>query len=96
MNRRAESTRLTELRAKTDRQLVALIDHRLDAGLKVARTSLEAEARKAYTEVRALWPWVHHLTFAERRRLESKLDDLHQLLNQSAVHAAVRLQTACS
>jgi len=110
MKSRPEFTKLVELRSKTDRQLVRFIHSRLDAGLYYVRlaadpdsdvhwTSGEAyhtSAAKAYAEVRGLMPWVGEMTKAERRRLESKWEDLRELLEGSTIHAAMRVQTACS
>jgi hypothetical protein len=61
-------SKLAQLRAKTDRQLVTLIRTRLDHGLASC-----AEAERAYSEVLVLLPTVRDVTDAERRRLESKL-----------------------
>ena len=110
MNSRPEVTKLIELRSKTDRQLVAFINSRLDVGLTYARLltgtgpdsnwasveSLHAGAIRAYDEVRALLPWVNDVTKAERRRLELKLEQLRELLDESTIHAGMRFQTACS
>jgi hypothetical protein len=110
MNSRPEFTRLLELRSKTDRQLVALITSRLDAGLNYARLvtstgpdvsgasveAFQAHAVKAYDEVSALLPWVSDVTRADRQRLESKLEQLRELLDESTIHAGMRLATACS
>ena len=110
MNSRPEFTKLIELRSKTDRQLVAIITSRLDVGLHYARLvpdpgsdsnwasaeAFQASAEKAYDEVRALLPWVYDVTRAERRRLESKLEQLRELLDESTIHAGMRVQTACS
>jgi hypothetical protein len=106
---RPELTRLAELRSKTDRQLARLIDDRLDEGLRYARLladpdsdlhwisteSFPANARKAYAEARSLLPWVR-VAGTERRRLESKLEDLRELLDESTIRAEMRVQTACS
>ena len=110
MNSRPECTKLIELRSKTDRQLVAFITSRLDVGLTYARLvadlgsdnnwasaeAFQASAVKAYDEVRALLPWIDDVTRAERRRLESKLEQLRELLDESTIHAGMRVQTACS
>ena len=96
MSRKAK---LAELRARTDRQLVALIRRNLDSGLACARFSagqICAEAERAYAEVLVLLPTVHDVTQAERRRLESKLVRLRTLLDQRPVHAMARVQAACS
>jgi hypothetical protein len=109
MNSRPEFTKLIELRSKTDRQLVVFITSRLDAGLTYARMvvdpgsdsnwasaeAFQSNAIKAYEEVRALLPWVS-VTQAERRRLELKMEQLRDLLNESTIHAGMRVQTACS
>jgi len=109
---RPELTKLAELRSKTDRQLARFINGRLDQGLNYARllahpdsdldwtnwTSTEsfpANARKAYAEARSLLPWVN-VAGTERRRLESKLEDLRELLDESTIRAEMRVQTACS
>jgi hypothetical protein len=110
MNNRPEATKFLELRSKTDRQLVQFIHNRLDVGLNHARIladpgtdfnwtsvdSIQASARKSYEEVCALLPWVGGVTWTERRRLESKLEDLRELLDESTIHAGMRVLTACS
>jgi hypothetical protein len=82
--------KLAELRAKTDRQLVILIRSTLDEGLRS-----RGEAERAYSEVRALLPAVRDVTEAERRRLESKLVRLRELLRARPSHAVARVQAAC-
>jgi hypothetical protein len=94
MNTRQESTKLAELRSKTDRQLVALISSRLDAGLNSAPVAVDAQ--NVYDEVSALMPCVNGLTRVERRRLESKFEQLRDLLHESNPHAGMRVQAACS
>jgi hypothetical protein len=91
-------SKLAELRAKTDRQLVILLRSRLDDGLRSARASAaeaRAEAERAYSEAIVLLPTVRHATEAERRPLESKLTRLRELLHTHPVHAARRMQAAC-
>jgi len=82
--------KLAELRAKTDRQLVILMRSRLDDGLRS-----RAEAERAYSEVRVLLPTVRDVTEAERRRLESKLVRLRELLRTRPAYAVARVQAAC-
>ena len=84
------NSKLAELRAKTDRQLVILMRSRLDDGLRS-----RAEAESAYAEVLALLATVRDATEAERRPLESKLARLRELLQARPVHAAARTQAAC-
>jgi hypothetical protein len=73
-------SKLAELRAKTDRQLVILIRIALDDG----RASGVA-AERAYAEARALLPTVRDLAEAERSRLESKLARLRGFLEERPV-----------
>jgi hypothetical protein len=110
MDSRPEFTKLLELRSKTDRQLLALITSRLDFGLTYARLVLDpgsdsnwasaeafrASAVRAYEEVRGLLPWLSDVTKAERGRLELKLEQLRELLDESTIHAGMRVQAACS
>ena len=76
------NSKLAQLRAKTDRQLVTLIGTRIDDGL-----ASRAQAKRAYAEVRVLLPTVREVTQAERRRLESKLARLRELLDERPVRA---------
>lgn len=92
MDTRAESIKLVELRAKTDRQLVALISARVDRAVQLS----PAEAERAYHEGRTLLPLVYGLTNAERRQLEWKLVQLRELLNDLSSDAELKVQTACS
>jgi len=84
------NSKLAELRAKTDRQLVILIRNTLDEGLRS-----RSEAERAYSEVRALLPTVRNVTEAERRHLESRLARLRQLLDERPMRAMARAQAAC-
>jgi hypothetical protein len=82
-------SKLAELRAKTDRQLVILLRSKLDDGI-----ASREEAERAYSEVRALLPAVRDVTEAERRRLESKLARLRGLLDERPVYGVRRMQAA--
>jgi hypothetical protein len=84
------NSKLAELRAKTDRQLIVLIRSTLDEGLRS-----RGEAEKAYSEVRVLLPTIRDVTEAERRRLESKLARLRDSLRTRPTHAMGRMQAAC-
>jgi len=83
----ANEPKLEELRRKTDRQLLALVDRQIDAGLWVARIAWETPARsafitaeRAYAEARRLAPLLRNITAAERERLEAKLQELEHVL----------------
>lgn len=84
-------SKLAQLRAKTDRELVILIQSTLEDGLRS-----RGEAERAYSEVRALLPTVREVTEAERRRLEAKLARLRGLLDERPAHAMARMHAACS
>ena len=91
-------SKLAELRAKTDRQLVVLLRSRLDDGLRsawVSAAETRAEAERAYSEALVLLPTVRHATEAERRPLEFKLTRLQELLHTHPLHGARRMQAAC-
>jgi hypothetical protein len=71
MNNRPQITKLKELRARTDRELIEWIDRRLDAGLRTHG----AAAEEIYLEVAPLLVVAHTGPF-DRARLESKLEQL--------------------
>ena len=88
----SESSKLIELRGKTDRQLAALIDTTVTA----ARTAGTAEAKKIYEDSLTLLPLIYSLSSADRRRLECKLQRLGESLLDISSDAALKLQAACS
>ncbi len=71
MNTRPQRRQLKELRERTDRQLIAWLEMRLDAGL----LTYGAAAEQIYLEVAPLL-LVANASPADRARLESKLDRL--------------------
>jgi hypothetical protein len=110
MNMRAGNHTLAEFRAKTDQQLHILISSRLDRGLSFARLLLDENTREswtstdnfsalaesAYTEVSRLLPLLRGVTAAERRRLESRLIQLREVLDCVSLRAVPRVRSACS
>jgi hypothetical protein len=107
MNTPSESSKLVELRAKTDRQLLDLIGSRVDAGLSLARMAadesriacstkaqlLEAKARMGYEEARRLLPLVRGISRAELHLVERRLEQLGQSLDGTPV--SERIRAAC-
>lgn len=92
-----EPAKLLELRAKTDRQLVAFITNRLDFAFGLACLDADREqAGQIYGEVSALLPWVRGLSMAEHRLLESRLAQLREFLEDFSSDAEWKTQTACS
>jgi len=71
---------LEQLRARTDRELVALIDRELDRGLGWARSADRhwADAERVSAEARKLLPKVYNLN--ERLRLERKARELREAM----------------
>jgi len=97
-----EFSKWMELRAKTDRQLAALLNRTVASGVRLAlegsRTEapeLSARARRAYAEAQRLMPLLRGGATAERCRLERELARLCRLLNEGAVVEA-RVGAACS
>ena len=76
MSNQQEATKLTALRARTDGQLIALINNQLDRGLR----SDFAAAERIYREVSLLLPVLYGATAVERRRMQSKLDRLGEAM----------------
>jgi hypothetical protein len=90
MSNQPEATRLIALRARTDGQLIAFINRRLDQGLRsdFANDSANAEAERIYREVSQLLPVVYGASQAERRRLEAKLGRLGASLHNVCASVA--------
>jgi len=76
---RSQRSKLKELRARTDRELIAWIDRRLDFGLQ----SYGAEAEQVYLEVAPLL-LVANAGSLDRSRLESKLEQLAECFGAAA------------
>jgi hypothetical protein len=95
MSARAQLSKLTELRAKTDRELVSVIDNAVEVGLLIAASGtqsaaavrLHGRAREIYTDALMLIPKVEDVS--ERRRLEERLKLLRETLGgHQQAHAA--------
>jgi len=109
MQTRSQALKLAELRAKTDRQLAALIANKLDVGLNFARLVADpgarqrwastdaflAKAEHAFSEANTLLPWVDGAGTVERRRLELKLGQLRGLLDELSEPRECRAKAAC-
>jgi hypothetical protein len=85
MNTWQQTSKLVELRSKTDRQLMELVTRTLEAALCFARSEeFQARAERAAEEVRRLVPV---LPKSERRRVEARLAEIAETLRPTA-HAA--------
>jgi hypothetical protein len=88
----AELSKFDELRSKTDRELVQIINNALDIGIRQARQALKSgdtwevvercclRAKTSYVEVFRLIPLVVEITAEERRKVESQLEHLNNML----------------
>ncbi len=80
-----EAGKLDQIRARTDRQLVALINRRIEAGIRIARRLSIKEpsdaAESAFAEAALLLPAVRGIDKEERWRLEAGLNRLRNLLD---------------
>ncbi len=87
-------SKLEQLRARTDRELVALIDRELDRGIERARSADRcwADAEKVGAEARKLLPKVYNL--GERTRLQRKLDQLLMTMGEIAMSERPGLRAA--
>jgi hypothetical protein len=88
LSRTPKSSKLAELRQKTDRQLLVVIQNELERGLTLADlaaskdSALHARAEKACEKAAALLPKINGLTTNERRQLETKFKDLRAALDR--------------
>ena len=85
-------SKLDELRSKTQKELVQIINHGLDLGIRDAGQALQSDdpsvvaeecclrATTSYVRVSRLIPLVVDIPADERRRLESRLEDLKGML----------------
>lgn len=79
-----EVTKLQELRAKTDEQLLTLIYSDLDRALRSDLNGDPARAARAYVEASRLLPLVGDVSSIERARLEARLELLRDRLSEEA------------
>jgi len=94
MRQKPEASKLEALRLQTDRQLLDLINRRLEHGFMAAnRRNHEAcdcyeEVTKLCEEIAKLLPWVESITRAERARIQSRLAELEGMVAFSGMQAA--------
>ena len=110
MQPKVEGSKLAELRAKTDKQLVALINHRLDVGIRWARRIAALDpaqdhvaikqirdfSGKAYDDALLLLPTVSDLEHASLARLRQRLAELRDLIDDIPAEQGVPAQAAYS
>ncbi len=93
----AELSKFDELRIKTERQLVELINHELDLGIREAHQALSSagtwtfaedhylKAKRAYSEASRLIPLVAEIPEDERDRWKARLEHLREMLEGLSV-----------
>ncbi len=81
MRMTATERKLSELRAKTDSELIALINRSLELGLILAEDRSLEQAERAYADAATLLPAVYGISVSERRRMEAQVRDLRQILD---------------
>ena len=93
MSATAQLSKLAELRAKTDQDLVRIIDHAVEVGLLLVTDThvdsagpLHVRAEEIYANTLTLIPKVEDV--GERRRLEDKLKLLRESLDQRPAQVA--------
>ena len=83
----SNTAKLAELRARTDRELLILIERELDRAMTLADV---AEAEKAYRKAVTLLPEAPDMRQEDRALIEAAMNELRRKLNQ--VPAAARAQ----
>lgn len=90
MNPSRQNSKLAELRAKTDRQLVNYLSAQLDRGLELAEAGESlGEAEKIYAEVQRLFPLVSTTNECQWRALISRVNRLRHLLDAYTLSSCV-------
>jgi len=84
---RREQTKLHELRAKTDRQLLLLVTRRLHAGADAQRHGALDEAERAYAEAVRWQCAIADVPEPERIHLEAQVRELRRLLGRAVAAA---------
>ena len=88
--------KLRVLRARTDFDLIVLVQRELERGLAAVESaitrssSVYAQAEKALATATTLWPRIASLSIDDRLRIESKAAQLRSQLDQVPVYANLR------
>jgi hypothetical protein len=90
MSNTSELVTLARLRAKTDRELFAIVESALERGLDHWR-----QAAEAYTEAAKLLPAINGLSGSERRWLETRLAELRLALDGRIVESDPAASRPC-
>ena len=104
MSINSELATLAGLRAKTDQQLIRLVDSGLERALHLVSTwsakdsdgaeQLRAKAEKACADAAQLLPKIYGLSDLERQRRETKLRELREALDRLSESGGPQARTA--
>jgi hypothetical protein len=96
-----EQIRFTELRARTDRELAALISRRVYTVVAAllsesqVNENIRSEAERVYAESVSLIPRIYDLPAAKRKQLDARLAKLRTLLDEEGMRPELRAFAAC-
>ena len=96
-----EQIKFAELRARTDRELAALISRRVYTMVAAllsesqVNENIRSEAERVYAESVSLIPRIYDLPAAKRKQLDARLTKLRALLDQEGMHPELRAFAAC-
>lgn len=96
-----EQIKFAELRARTDRELAALISRRVYAMVACLLSegkvngNIRAEAERVYAEAASLIPRIYDLPAATRNQMETRLAKLRALLDEEGMRPELRAFAAC-
>jgi hypothetical protein len=75
------TSKLAELRSRTDRELAGYVRQRLELGLRLASAQSWRDAEAAYAESAHLLPVIDGLDLSELRLLHAELQHLREMLD---------------
>jgi hypothetical protein len=96
-----EQIKFAELRARTDRELAALISRRVYAMVACLLSeskvngNIRAAAERVYAEAASLIPRIYDLPADKRKQLETRLAKLRALLDEEGMRPELRAFAAC-
>ncbi|PWU03837.1 MAG: hypothetical protein C5B51_18105 [Terriglobia bacterium] len=82
------SSKLAELRARTDRQLAAYVQSRLELGRQLVRARAWTAAEAVSSEIARLLPVIYGLSDSERARLGESYVQLREMLETPCLKAS--------
>ena len=96
-----EQIKFAELRARTDRELAALISRRVYTVVAAllsesqVNENIRSEAERVYAESASLLARIYDLPAAKRKQLDARLAKLRALLDEEGMRPELRAFAAC-